>query len=61
MYTAPTDLALTPCQRGTRADPPADARELIRTVNDAGVALGTPPGSQQESSVLRNALQTLRQ
>nr|ABA91211.1 hypothetical protein LOC_Os11g02340 [Oryza sativa Japonica Group] len=32
-------------------------RELIRTVNDAGVALGMPPSSQQESSILRNALQ----
>uniref|UniRef100_A0A0D3HHF6 Uncharacterized protein n=1 Tax=Oryza barthii TaxID=65489 RepID=A0A0D3HHF6_9ORYZ len=31
-------------------------RELIRTVNDAGVALGMPPSSQQESSILRNAL-----
>uniref|UniRef100_A0A0E0BMW6 Uncharacterized protein n=1 Tax=Oryza glumipatula TaxID=40148 RepID=A0A0E0BMW6_9ORYZ len=36
-----------------------NARELIRTINDAGVALGTPPGLQQESSVLRNALQLL--
>ncbi|XP_015634768.2 serine/threonine-protein phosphatase 7 long form homolog [Oryza sativa Japonica Group] len=37
------------------------ARELLRTVNDAGVALGTAPGSEGEGGTLRNALQRLRQ
>uniref|UniRef100_A0A0E0R3D9 Uncharacterized protein n=1 Tax=Oryza rufipogon TaxID=4529 RepID=A0A0E0R3D9_ORYRU len=40
--------------------PIKNTRELIRTVNDAGVALGMPPSSQQESSILRNALQRCR-
>nr|BAH80051.1 hypothetical protein [Oryza sativa Indica Group] len=37
------------------------ARELLRTVNDVGVALGTAPGSEGEGGTLRNALQRLRQ
>nr|AAO37542.1 putative mutator-like transposase [Oryza sativa Japonica Group]AAO72391.1 mutator-like transposase [Oryza sativa Japonica Group] len=37
------------------------ARELLRTVNDAGVVLGTAPGSEGEGGTLRNALQRLRQ
>ncbi|BAH94348.1 Os08g0471100 [Oryza sativa Japonica Group] len=37
------------------------ARELLQTVNDAGVALGTAPGSEGEGGTLRNALQRLRQ
>uniref|UniRef100_A0A0E0CF15 Uncharacterized protein n=1 Tax=Oryza meridionalis TaxID=40149 RepID=A0A0E0CF15_9ORYZ len=36
------------------------ANELLRTVNDAGVALGVAPGSEGESSTLRSALHTLR-
>uniref|UniRef100_A0A0E0F192 Uncharacterized protein n=1 Tax=Oryza meridionalis TaxID=40149 RepID=A0A0E0F192_9ORYZ len=40
---------------------PVKARELLRTVNDAGVALGTAPGSEGESGTLHNALQRLRQ
>lgn len=37
------------------------ARELMRSMNDAGVALGTPAGSENEVGILRSALQRLKQ
>lgn len=33
----------------------------MRSVNDAGVALGTPAGSENEVGILRSALQRLKQ
>uniref|UniRef100_A0A0E0JJ89 Uncharacterized protein n=1 Tax=Oryza punctata TaxID=4537 RepID=A0A0E0JJ89_ORYPU len=39
---------------------PDHARELVKTVNDASVVLGTAPGSQEESGVLCNALHRCR-
>lgn len=35
------------------------ANELLKTVNDAGVALGVAPESEGESSTLRSALHVL--
>ena len=39
------------------SSPICQSHELLRTVNEAGAALGVTPGSQGEASTLRNVLE----